>query len=169
MTSLKTKSSRLINALLWASLPLGLYAAETAAPSKNLADQVREATESGNLAQKRLSLIVNGKGGKASTPPADDKAKLTEPAPVVATQKPSAEKIIDLDVTVRAASAAKRPPADTKTTRQRPAPVVKAPAAKLTAAAHLRKRRHQTVTHSPNTAAIDSTTENKYGHQKSCI
>jgi carbonic anhydrase len=120
-----------------------VYAAEAAAPSKNLADQVREATESGNLAQKRLSLIVNGKGGKASTPPADDKAKTPESPPALATPAPKliTEKIIDLDVTVRAAPATKRPSVDTKTTRQRPAPAVKAqtvkaPAAKPPAAAH---------------------------------
>lgn len=124
MTSLKTRSSRLINVLVLASLPLGLHAAEVthpvdelltqpskkspvaALPSKNLAEQVREATESGHLAQKRLTLIVNGKGGKTST-----------------------EKIVDLDVTVRAAPATQRPPVDTKSTRHRQTPAAKPPAA----------------------------------------
>ncbi len=154
MTSLKTRSSRLIAVLLLASLPLGLHAADVthpvdelltppakksplaALPSKNLAEQVREATESGNLAQKRLTLIVNGKGGKTGTQPAADKLKPLETHADLAAQKPSTEKIIDLDVTVRAAPATKRPPVDTKTTRQRPAPAVKTPVVKPPAAAH---------------------------------
>jgi carbonic anhydrase len=144
MTSLNKRSRRLITALLLAKLSLALHAAEAtrlvdaqvvqpsqkssaaASPSKNLAEKVREATESGNLAKKRMTLIVNGKGGDTRATPALDKPRTLHTDPADSMQTTRTEKIIDLDVTVRASPATKRSPADTKTTQHRPAIATKA-------------------------------------------
>jgi carbonic anhydrase len=131
---LKAAASGWLIALLLSYFPSALYAKDAATPaeetlpaaakkspeaalaSKTLAEKVREATENGNLAQKRMTLIVNGKGGKSS--PA--------PTPVASNARPIAEKIIDLDVTVRAPAPAKRPPVAQSPSRVRHTAAVKA-------------------------------------------
>ncbi len=139
--------SRLMFAVLFTGAPLALQAADaahpadellsppakktpaTAFPAKNLAEQVREATENGNLARKRMTLIVNGKGGKSSTSQANEQVEtfLTQ-APIAPKQKPISEKIIDLDVNVHAPPPVKRPSTEIKTTGNRHTTSVKAPA-----------------------------------------
>ncbi len=130
--SLKAAASGWLIVLLLAYLPSAVHAKDAATPaeesapaaakkspeaalaSKTLAEKVREATENGNLAQKRMTLIVNGQGGKPTL------------TPVASTARPVAEKIIDLDVTVRATTPAKRPPVAQSPPRIRQAAAVKA-------------------------------------------
>ena len=147
LAALNMVFSRLMFVLLFTGAPLAMQAADaahpagevlsppakklpaTVSPSKNLAEQVREATENGNLARKRMTLIVNGKGGKSNTALANEQAEtFLTPALVVTKQKPSTEKVIDPGVNVQARTAVKRPSADIKTASNRHSTAVKAPA-----------------------------------------
>jgi len=151
--------SHLMFALLFTGAPLALQAADAAhpadellsspakktpaavPPSKNLAEQVREATENGNLARKRMTLIVNGKGGKSNTVPANEPVEtFLTPAPVATKQKQITEKVIDLDVNVHAPPAVKRPSVEIKSPSNRRTTAVKAtaviPHEKLSAEPH---------------------------------
>ena len=142
---LKAAASGWLIALLLSYFPGALHAKDAATPadetapaaakkspeaalaSKTLAEKVREATENGNLAQKRMTLIVNGQGGKSTLTPTPVPAKAVEaPSPVASNARPVAEKIIDLDVTVRATTPAKRPPVAQSPPRIRQAAAVKA-------------------------------------------
>jgi carbonic anhydrase len=132
---LKAVASGLFIALLLAQWPTALFAKDAAIPadeqltqaekkssaaglaSKTLTEKVREATENGNLAQKRLTLIVNGNGGKPSA----------SPTPAASTANSAAEKIIELDVNVRATAPAKRPAVAQVAPKIRPVPPVKIP------------------------------------------
>ena len=146
LAALNMVFSRLIYILLFTGAPLSLQAADaarpsdevlsppakklpaTVSPSKNLAEQVREATENGNLARKRMTLIVNGKGGKSNTATANEPVEtFLTPAPIATKPKPITEKIFDLDVNVQAPPpAVKRPSVDIKTTGNRHPTAVKA-------------------------------------------
>ena len=143
---LKAVASGGLFALLLAYLPSPLYAKDAAIPadetlpaaankstqatlaSKNLAEKMREATENSNITQKRMVLVVNEKGGKSSlTPtPVPQKAVKT-PSPATRNAPPVAEKIIDLDDTVRATTPVKRPPAAYGSRKISHAASVKAP------------------------------------------
>ena len=145
---LHAAASVLFIALLLANFPSALYAKDAATPaeetlpaaakkspeaalaSKTLAEKVRDATENGNLAQKRLTLIVNGKGSISSLSATPDPAKTAQtPPPTASNPALVTEKIIDLDVTVRPSAPAKRPPVAQPQPTIRPAAAAKAPRA----------------------------------------
>jgi carbonic anhydrase len=112
------------------TFPLALNAAEVSStsaehatpptkvttPKKNLGDQVREATDHKNLANKRLTLVVNGKEKKFITIPVHEPAETLEETPPMATKKLAAEKV--MPALVRATPVL-RPPVGAGTARSR--------------------------------------------------
>ena len=76
--------------------------------TKRLGEQVREATDGKILANKRLTLVVNGKEKKFITIPAHEEPQTNVEAPPVATKKPVSEKTMPLAATIAPASHVKR-------------------------------------------------------------
>ena len=72
--------------------------------TKRLGEQVREAADGKSLANKRLTLVVNGKEKKFITIPAHVESQAIEDAPSQATKKPTAEKSLPLSAPIAPAS-----------------------------------------------------------------